>query len=196
MGSRAMIESLFSTPFYETNKYEIFSGIHDEIIEYIMSKRNPEAPKYSLQGTSAYHTEPNLTDLDYMWSKLLKGMILDCSSQAFKEMTNQPLPKCRIDCWGVVLGPGDISAPHVHPGSEISGVYYLHIPDNLLPGEGVIRLIDPRPAARYSKVFAGQSMNIIPTPGQVLIFPSWIEHLVTAHTSGQARVSVSWNVIF
>ena len=111
-------------------------------------------------------------------------------------MTNQPLPVCRIDCWATVLGAGDISAPHVHPGAELSGVYYLQVPDDLLPGEGVIRLIDPRPGARYSKVFSGQTMNITPTPGQVLVFPSWIEHFVTAHTTGGHRISIAWNVVF
>ena len=111
-------------------------------------------------------------------------------------MTNQPLPECRIDCWGIVLGSGDVSALHVHPGSEISGVYYLQVPDNLLPGEGVIRLFDPRPAARYSKIFGGQSTDIVPIPGQVLVFPSWVEHLVTAHTSGVPRISIAWNIVF
>jgi uncharacterized protein (TIGR02466 family) len=79
---------------------------------------------------------------------------------------------------------------HVHPGSWYSGVYYLQCSDN----SGGISFTDPRPAADMS-IFNKQEINTIkPNTGDLILFPSWLPHLVEPNYDKNHRISVSFNI--
>ena len=189
----------FSTNILEFHVPKGSQNFHVDLLEYVnqnieQTKRN----RYSLNGKTAAHGEPNLTDIDAVWSRGLKNFLQDVSSKYFTEQTNQSLDfsQAKIECWYVVLGANDMSLCHVHPGADISGCYYVSIPDSFIENYGSLIFIDPRPAARYSRLSAGQQMIIQPKVGMGLVFPSWLEHYTVPHNeSDQLRVSIAWNVI-
>ena len=85
---------------------------------------------------------------------------------------------------------------HTHPMSYISGVYYLTEGSPTMfedpvyqRREGLIKLysVDPNKTP--------EAWGMIPEPGKLLIFPSWLKHGTLPHTADYARWSISFNAI-
>lgn len=188
----------FSTEILEFNVPIDDQDFHQEIIDYALADSNSNNKNYSLTGGTAKHGEPNLANLDYSWSIRLKSFLETVSSQYFENITSQRLDLSRIELesWYVVLGSNDMSLSHVHPRADIAGCYYLTVPENFLDNQGSLVFIDPRPAARYSRLSGGKQMIIKPRSGLGLIFPGWLEHYVIPHSSLDYRISIAWNVNF
>lgn len=187
----------FQTNVLEFQVAKDDQAFHTDILSYIAQDSiTVDNNKYSLTGTTACHGQPNLASLEYSWSANLRYFIQEVSGRYFHHITGQTLDfsQTRIDCWYITLQNNDMSMPHVHPGSEISGCYYLDIPDDLQNNEGAIVLVDPRPAARYSKLFSSSDMIFKPKTGMGLVFPSWLEHYTVPHRSSKLRISIAWNI--
>jgi len=97
--------------------------------------------------------------------------------------------------WINVMVDGGVHGGHIHPHSVISGTYYVALPK----GASAIRFEDPRlplmmaaPAKRESaRAHNKPFVSIVPKPGMVLLWESWLRHDVP-QTRGQ-RISVSFN---
>lgn len=108
----------------------------------------------------------------------------------------------RLDGWANVLGPHAYNGPHNHPNATWSGVYYLTgIPGKSQPGPGElagkIEFLDPRPAAGmlYAADNAFQRRCLFsPRPGCMLLFPSWLQHMVHPFPGPGERVSIAFNI--
>jgi uncharacterized protein (TIGR02466 family) len=100
--------------------------------------------------------------------------------------------------WGVSLKAGHSQDLHVHPTAHISGVYYLSVP----PGAqgqtstaGKIRFYDPRPRANMNQLFTQITRHSeVATEGDLLIFPSWLEHSVAPFEGEGERICIAFNV--
>lgn len=101
------------------------------------------------------------------------------------------------ETWGNVLNKGDDHLIHTHSNHIFSGVYYL------TEGNPTI-FLDPRPAADFfslnykqsTKCFYGSRAAMPATPNSIVIFPSWLPHLVMTNRSDEVRKSISFNIIF
>jgi uncharacterized protein (TIGR02466 family) len=99
-------------------------------------------------------------------------------------------------CWAIVNGKMASSALHCHPNSFLSGVYYV----NTTEESGNIYFQDPRPGANMSACpvteytpWTLRQIAYKPTPGGMLIFPSWLYHGVGPNLSDALRISLSFN---
>jgi len=86
---------------------------------------------------------------------------------------------------------------HNHPNSMLSGVYYVKVQGNC----GDLSLFDPRkqawimqPDFSERNVMNAPVQFIAPQAGNLIIFPSWLEHGVNQNLSDAERVSLSFNV--
>lgn len=101
------------------------------------------------------------------------------------------------DCWVNIMGRGAVHAPHLHPHSTISGVYYVAVPA-LAPG---LKLEDPRlerfmaapPRARHAHRRNRPWVTLRTRTGQLVLFESWLRHEVLANRDARERVSISFN---
>ncbi|MBS1960839.1 MAG: hypothetical protein JST04_01380 [Bdellovibrionales bacterium] len=99
--------------------------------------------------------------------------------------------------WLNIMGKGCHHSFHLHPLSAVSGTFYLQVPK----GSGVFKIEDPRlPAFMASpprKPSARQEnrrfFDLVPAPGHLVLFESWLKHEVVANRSAQERISVSFN---
>jgi uncharacterized protein (TIGR02466 family) len=103
-----------------------------------------------------------------------------------------------ISGWATVCRAGAYHAPHSHPDSAWSGVYYVdpgtRSPDQRL--SGVLEFLDPR--AGVEAVTApgdpyGEPVRIQPQAGLLVIFPSWLYHWVHPYAGETPRVAISFN---
>ena len=99
--------------------------------------------------------------------------------------------------WANLNNRSHENSPHMHPGAQLSGVYYVDDGGNR---EGGLRLVDPRAQAsmipvppRWSRG-AGEHVRLLAQPGLFVIWPAWLQHYVVGHQGDRPRVSVSFNV--
>ena len=100
--------------------------------------------------------------------------------------------------WATICRAGAYHAPHSHPDSAWSGVYYVDAGTNETGRSlaGVLEFLDPR--AGVEAVTApgdpyGEPVRVRPEAGLIVIFPSWLYHWVHPYTGHTPRIAVSFN---
>lgn len=103
------------------------------------------------------------------------------------------------EAWANVARRGDYNKPHVHPNSNISGVYYVDCgdaPDNH-PNSGVIEFLDPRQRPGMFETEGTvpfDAYRVRPQAGLLLLFPAWLYHYVHPYQGNAPRISVAFNI--
>ena len=102
-------------------------------------------------------------------------------------------------CWATVLAKGAMHRVHSHPNNFLSGVYYVRVH----PGADTINFHDPRSQTRIIQppvyeLTAGNTDQVVVKVmnGNLLMFPSYLEHSVDTNMSSEERISISFNVMF
>jgi uncharacterized protein (TIGR02466 family) len=100
--------------------------------------------------------------------------------------------------WATLCRAGAYHAPHSHPDSAWSGVYYVdpgaESPEQ--PLSGVLEFLDPRsgvdavtaPGDPY-----GEPYRVRPQAGLLVVFPSWLFHWVHPYAGRTPRIAISFN---
>jgi uncharacterized protein (TIGR02466 family) len=106
----------------------------------------------------------------------------------------------RLKGWINVNRAGDSNVLHCHPGCFLSATYYVKVPPGIKGGEIVFR--DPRgpavamyetPGIDLPWVGSGMGIPFSPATGQLLLFPSWLEHRVECFEASGERISIAFN---
>jgi uncharacterized protein (TIGR02466 family) len=106
-----------------------------------------------------------------------------------------PQAELKFDAWANVLDTGGFNMQHVHQNTLLSACFYLSTPK----GSSPIIFRDPRPGVVFSPM-RGKGINgfsersMIPSAGQLIVFPNWLEHRVEVHQAEASRVSIAFNV--
>jgi uncharacterized protein (TIGR02466 family) len=103
-----------------------------------------------------------------------------------------------LAAWATICRAGAYHAPHTHPDSAWSGVYYVDpgTRDPHRPLSGVLEFVDPR--AGVEAVTApgdpyGEPIRVHPQAGLLVVFPSWLYHWVHPYAGSAPRIAVSFN---
>lgn len=101
--------------------------------------------------------------------------------------------------WANVCGPGEGIKPHIHPLSTWSGAYFVagQAAVEGKPDSGVLELVDPR--SRVTTLTTpghpfGNNMRVSPTPGLLVVHPSWLTHFVNPYQGKKKRISIGFSV--
>ena len=135
--------------------------------------------------------------------------LTECIMQQGKEFCNildvrEDLTLYISSMWANVNEYKDSNQEHIHSGSLLSGVVYLKVPKKDC---GYLEFIDPSVRLKisisgkpydeiYEKFndFTTLRVQVIPTEKHIILFPSWLPHLVLPHLSHNLRISVSFNL--
>ena len=129
--------------------------------------------------------------------------ILDELNTYIKEVSNKFLVNIGIleECLGLdiffsKMNSGDFHELHTHSNSVLAGVFYLQVPHN----SSNITFCDPRKHSdiiRYesdvNNPLCWDSFGIPPSPGLLLIWPSWLPHRVSKNNSNN-RITCVFNI--
>lgn len=113
----------------------------------------------------------------------------------------------KMNAWANVNRKGHGNEFHTHPGCYWSGTYYVDdggVDANNELG-GAFEMQDPRGIApsMYAPLLAfsapggrsvGGSDLIYPKSGQMVLFPSWLQHAVRPYHGDQTRISIAFNL--
>jgi uncharacterized protein (TIGR02466 family) len=102
--------------------------------------------------------------------------------------------------WANVNGAGAYNDAHIHANNDWAVVCYVDAGGAKEPGwdrNGMIELHDPRALAQTSDLAAygfARSFLLDPQPGQMLMFPAWMEHSVHPFYGAGTRISIACNI--
>ncbi len=114
----------------------------------------------------------------------------------------------QIHAWSNINRLGDYHDMHNHPHSYLSGTYYVKMPgqasrqpmrnrSDVRPG--CITFYDPRPGINMGAIkgdpYVDPEHTVLPEPGLLLMWPSFVNHFVHPNLSKETRVSLSFNIV-
>lgn len=196
------IESLFITKVYRADL--LGAGLNDELhAACLAAAEDDEAgQRWSEEnGYPGYTSYASLDDLGWRFPAV-KALIkhLDKHAKAFAKQLDWDLGDRKLvldSLWINVLAPGGFHGGHIHPGSVLSGTYYVATPD----GAGAITFEDPRlprmmaapPKKKKARRDQQAFVAFTPTPGALLLWESWMHHAVPLNRADAERISISFN---
>jgi uncharacterized protein (TIGR02466 family) len=138
-----------------------------------------------------HQTSPNFSELEKLLAPHLKKYIEQLKWQLMNRKVSM------TTCWANSMGAGTYHTLHLHPGSVISGVYYVDLPR----GSSALKIEDPRmsmlmasPPRKSSAPDSEQNyLHLTAVPGEFFLFESWLRHEVPPHRASKRRVSISFN---
>ena len=153
------------------------------------------------QGYDGYTSYASLDDLPERFpefsalKELLDKQAADFAKELHWDMTGFHLELDAL--WVNILGEGGSHSGHIHPGSVISGTYYVSVPD----GAGTLKLEDPRLTFMMgapqpedgAPEAARRFVYLEPKEGHALFWESWLRHEVMPNRAEEPRVSISFN---
>lgn len=195
------VRSLFATRLYEA---EI--GDPDLLAELAHSIRalaeeDEAGRRWSRdKGYKGYTSYASLNDLpkrDPAFAELQRMLVKHAAAFA-ADLVFDLARKPKLDSlWVNLLKPGGHHSGHIHPHSILSGTLYVEVP----PGGGAIRFEDPRLAMMMSAPVRRDDapedlrpfVTVVPRPGLLLLWESWLRHEVMPGHAKAERLSISFN---
>ena len=117
----------------------------------------------------------------------LRGLIADAAVRYIEAADVEVgIVDLEIFAWAAILRAGESHMPHAHPSSLISGVFWSRVTENA----GPLLLDDPRgPLPPFV-----HKVPVEPVAGELVMFPSWLQHQVLPRHFEGERVSWSFNI--
>lgn len=172
--------------------------------------RNPQPSMKTTGGVfesefQLFNTDqPHIAELrDFCW-RILTRLVMDLNGYTPEFMRQL---RIHASAWFHVTRPGGYFGLHNHAMASWSGVYCVDGGDGGqdLPDSGLLSFNNPASTAAMFLDLAvtnlkppfdanGRSFKL--QPGDLVIFPSWLQHQVTPHRGPGERITVAFNAWF
>jgi hypothetical protein len=186
---------LFPIPFLQAP-----GTLGPPLIEGLVRHFSQQATQANRASERLSHTvmlRPEESPLLVEAAVLITPKIVDMGALMFGERLEWSIK----EMWVNILDTGGLQAPHTHANSFISGVVYLtstHPGSQTVfmkPSGGTEFLFKHAHAKVESTPFnAERWVSPAPTPGDLVLFPSYLMHGVPANEGGR-RITLSFNAI-
>lgn len=134
----------------------------------------------------------NLNYFDGLLFEKLQNSIAKCFTQF--NMRNNVNATFK-NFWINVNPPGSYNYAHIHPGAQLSGIFYVKVPLN----SGAIvfdnNLAQLNPLSQFMDDQGSDYHEVNPVEGQTLIFNSYVQHSVNINKSNENRISIAFNIL-
>ena len=182
---------LFSTEFYFFNNENIDN---DKIKEIILEKEKNE-PSRSISNVGGWQSEDTILEEDGFSE--IKDFLFECVSSIKNEIYIDDVKFFLAQSWANVNRNGHYNVNHDHGNSQWSCAYYV-----TETYTAPLYFIDPRVriymdnSNLYLKNKYFQQLGAEKSvAGEVIFFPSWLEHAVAKNYNDNPRISISCNFL-
>lgn len=192
---------IFPTPVWVEDN----AGIdREKLLEFVnvVRKEDPEGREISNNGGWQSH---DFTDEVMLKNPLfeLRNKILQMAYYCADEFGFVDYTLRIVNLWMNVNTRGNSNHVHTHPGSILSGVYYVSVPDccsgtlNFLRDYQYQMMKESWGMGNNVKHDSTLNENIVtfsPENDSMVMFPAWLLHSVSKSNSDGERISISFNV--
>ena len=179
-------ENYWATPIWST---EIEGVNNEDLVRFVLNeqKQSPEIVERSNKG--GWQSRANLqTDIE------MGGLCREISNVCFSLWPN--FRKMGIaQMWAAINKKNDWNIIHQHGQYEISGGYYLRVPEN----SGKIVFRDPAPqrinyCPVYQLILGYDLLFNQPKEHDLVMWPSYLDHFVEPSKSDEDRIMISFDL--
>ena len=175
------------------NKKELVNFCYSE------KKKHPEGIEGRSNRGYSWHSRDYNMEEDNLLSSILLSSIDNyfTVNKIFKEKIQYGIS----NAWININSKGGSNALHDHPGSSLSGVFWINAPKdsgnivfrnpNTFIERSTIRAYTDHLVASLNK---DEIFYIEPQEGYMVLFPSHIHHKVKENMSNKDRISISFNI--
>ena len=172
-----------------------------ELVNFCYSEKK----KYpaGMEGRSNYGNSWHSSDHYMEEDNLISSIIFSSINSYFdnRKILKEGIQYCISNAWININSNGGSNALHDHPGSSLSGVFWINVPKD--SGELVFK--NPNTFIEFSTMRAYnddltasfnkyESFYLEPKEGCMVLFPSHIQHKVKENMSNKDRISISFNI--
>ena len=197
-GKQPQYKNIFATPLFTyiwQDAPELNAVLRERILAY--EAANPGTQKSNQGG---WHSETGQLEFLGDGGRRLVEHIYEYADHATRRVYlahRQPIEtiKWTLEVWVNVNRAGDFNKVHIHPGSTWSGTYYVDAGDPSDSAEGApLHLFDPLEQSSFLPSVVQSSVYIDPKPGLMILFPSYVPHMVFPHRGKGTRISIAFNL--
>lgn len=193
---------LFGTPFV-TYQWPDSEQLNQELTALLLEKEAEDKDGFGTRSNAGGWQSPGnlITWEDSCIQKLkarMESMVFGLTEQILRPDGGERSFTLLIDAWGNINRSGDYNVVHTHPNAMWSGVYYVTPgePDESVPYSGLLELLDPRESANYIQIqntVLDARTFITNIAGRMILFPSWLKHMVHPFVGKGVRISIAFN---
>lgn len=196
----AKFNQIFVTPLF-SHIWEDSAQLNASLAPLILAKA-AAAAGVAKTNVGGWHSEPgDLAFCGEAGRRLVKRMyeMADHATRRVMAESGQLFRPVRwtLHAWANVNRDGDFNRVHTHPGSTWSGTYYVDPgdPPASAPQGTPLHLLDPCEGRGMSFLAAAPPyVEVKPEPGLMVLFPSYLPHMVFPHRGGRPRISIAFNL--
>jgi uncharacterized protein (TIGR02466 family) len=175
----------------------VIRGLECESTGLLQSNRGGWQSKKDLQSSSCEAMQTLIGFIDAAVHRSTCELLGKAPEQCVRDWT--------IRAWANINRRFHYNELHYHIGGFWSGVYYVSTPADMAEGHGSIRfkcpsagpmLADTIKSPRWLKGVFKNTIAFKPTPGLLLLFPTWLEHSVDPHVAEGERISIGFDVAY
>lgn len=176
-------------------------ALNTEFRQVILAKEKADKG-IKRSNVGGWHSPPDLFVWEAACARELKDRVAAFALDLTRLLTASDGPRkinFQMEGWANVSRRGHYNSVHDHPGATWSGVYYVSggKPDSDDPQNGKLELFDPRSGVNMLRlergIFEGRYL-VEPMPGLMVMFPSWLKHMVHPFQGAGERISISYNI--
>ncbi len=191
--------NLFATPLL-AHVWSDAATLNDELRTSVLAyeRDNPGDRKSNVGG---WHSEAGRLEFCGDAGRRLIHHMYEMTDEATRRVLNEygePFRPLRwtVRAWVNVNRNGDFNRVHTHPGSTWSGTYYVDTGEPEVEGGAPIHLFDPCQgrANTFLQPWLPTSVQQRPEAGLMILFPSYLPHMVFVHQGRGARISIAFNM--
>jgi uncharacterized protein (TIGR02466 family) len=198
------IYPLFSTPLYQANLFESeFESFREQIsLEKTVNNIQSEE-QIPVKVRSGLLSSNNQLLNDRKYYKENKFILKNVENYIHNVLkVRRSLIPVMTQSWSVYHKKGDSSHSHIHSNSMFSGVFYLKCDEDSGRIFFTIPLsfptyststVSPHSDLEESNIYNSREWWVQPVPGDILIFPSHLEHYVETSNSDEDRYCIAFN---
>lgn len=196
----AKTSNLFASPLM-SHVWSDAAELNDALCERILAheKVSRGVPYTNVGG---WHSEIGQLDFCGDAGRRLIRHMYEMADEATRRVfmdSQQPVKPVHwtLDAWANVNRAGDFNRTHTHAGTTWSGAYYVDPGDPPAGEAGTpIHFFDPCQgrANTFMPLIVPISLLIHPQPGLMLLFPSYLPHMVYPHRGNRPRISIAFNL--
>ncbi len=199
MGNPVTIIPIFPTLIHGI-ELENFKDEQQNLIDFVYGeqKKDPKGIKLS-NYAGGWHS-----DNEYHFSENYLSDLIMKSLKNYFSNTDVFVSKFEfrlIGLWMNINPPGAANKAHMHPGSHLSGVLWVKLPEKsgaiTFQNESAFKCFNE--LILYNSQFKEdtilfQNYSLFPGEGAMVLFPSSLYHYVETNESDEDRISVSFNI--
>ena len=175
----------------------------------IIKDKKSESHGKSLAGVidkelRVYKSDMDKAGVDQLLESCVKSYVVHCAKQHHMFKEHYVFESSINSAWVVSQYANEYNAIHNHTGCEISGVIYLKVPNvkgrrNLeskkgkMDSDGDITFVYCTASQRNQDIFEKGLVQITPSPGVMLMFPSYLGHTVYPFIGEGERRCIAFN---